>query len=148
MHIYVLAKNYLDWVTTEHTFGRPKFKSWSWPEGVMQPSSGYNCILYFPKARRRGLAQECRVDVWGCKKALNSLCIPVLPRGSNKVNVTRISFPSFIFPLSRLLPPSPLPPSVPSFLSFSPSSSSLRPLCWMMCHTVVSGWLTWVHECV
>lgn len=26
MHIYVLAKNYLDWVTTEQTFGRPKGK--------------------------------------------------------------------------------------------------------------------------
>lgn len=106
MHIYVLAKNYLDWVTTEHTFGRPKDKWWSWSERMMQLSSASNSILCFPKAKKRGLAQECRVGVWGCKKALNSLCIPVLPRGSTELNITGISFPSFIFPLSLLLPPS------------------------------------------
>lgn len=156
MHIYVLAKNYLDWVTTGHTFGRPKDKWWSWSERMMQLSSAYNSILCFPKAKKRDLAQECRVGVWGCKKALNSLCIPVLPRGSTELNITGISFPSFQFsPLSPpsslflLLPPSPLPLPAPSFLSFSPSSlSSLRPLCWVMCHAVVSGLLIWVCECV
>lgn len=107
MHIYVLAKNYGDWVTTEHTFGRPEGKWWSWSERMRQLSSAYDCILWFPKARRRGLAQVCRVGVWRCKKALNNLGVLLLPGCSNKVNITGTSFQSF-----------------------------LRPLCWMMCHAL------------
>lgn len=99
MCIYVLAKTYLDWMTTEHTFERPKGKWWSWSGRMMQLSSAHHCILCFPKARWRGLAQVCRVGVWRCKKALNNLCIPVLPRCSNKVNIIGICFPSSFLPL-------------------------------------------------
>lgn len=45
---------------------------------------------------------RCRVGVWRCKEALKNLCIPILLRCSNKVNIIGISFPSFIFPLSLL----------------------------------------------
>lgn len=91
----------------QHTFGRQEGKWWSWSERMRQLSSAYDCILCFPKARKRGLAQVCRVGVWRCNKALNNLGILLLPGCSNKVNITGISFQGF-----------------------------LRPLCWMMCHAL------------